>query len=306
MEWFDPWLVMAGILVGFVVGMTGMGGGALMTPVLILVFKVDPLTAVSSDLVVNLFMKPGGALVHIQRKTVNFRLVGWLCAGSIPAAFVGIWIPHLIPGVEDVNGVVGVLTGLALLLGATGLLVRAVFTARRERRENVIWEDAKDITVRPVPTVILGAIGGLIVGMTSVGAGSIIIVALLMLHPSLRAASLVGTDLVQAIPLVASAALSHMLFGSVEISIAASILIGAIPAAWAGAQLSSRAPDGVIRPAIFVLLLCSGAKLVGMSTEGVLVMGFSVIAAVVTFAIARATRRRIGDRATRRDDEPQD
>ncbi len=242
----------------------------------------DPgLTA--ADLVVSLFMKPGGAFVHLRRGTVNLRLAGWLCLGSVPAAFAGVLLLRAIPGVNDLSAFVGVLTGCALFLGAAGLVARALITGWRSRREGLVQVDANDIVIRPVPTVLLGTLGGLVVGMTSVGAGSIIIVALLMLYPALRASSRVGTDLVQAIPLVAGAALGHLLFGSIAFAIAVSLLIGAIPAAWGGAQLSSRAPDVVIKPVLFVLLLRSRAELVGMETLAVVVMGCCVIAAILAF-----------------------
>ncbi len=125
-------------------------------------------------------------------------------------------------------------------------------------------ETRPDVVIRPIPTVILGAVAGLLVGLTSVGAGSIVVVVLLLLYPRLKASSLVGTDLTQAIPLVAAAALGHILFGSFSLAIAFSLLVGAIPGAWIGAQISSRAPGGVIRRALAILLLASGLKLLGV------------------------------------------
>jgi uncharacterized membrane protein YfcA len=188
---------------------------------------------------------------------------------------------------------VRILTGCALLLGATGLAVRTITVARRNRVPGLVQVEATAIVVRPVSTVVLGALGGLIVGMTSIGAGSVIIVALLTLYPGLRTASLVGTDLVQAVPLVASASLGHLLFGDIDFSLAVSLLIGAIPAAWAGAQLSSRAPDGIIRPALFILLLCSGAKLVGVSTEIVVGMGGVALLVFLALFVLQLARRRV-------------
>src|SRR4249919_2430476 len=125
MGWFDPLLALAGVLVGVLVGLTGMGGGALMTPILVFFFGVDPLTAVSSDLVASLFMKPVGAAVNLQRGTVNLKLVFWLCVGSVPAAFSGVFVLHALGNGEDLAAMVKKALGVALLLAATALVFRA-------------------------------------------------------------------------------------------------------------------------------------------------------------------------------------
>ncbi|GMA25124.1 hypothetical protein GCM10025864_28830 [Luteimicrobium album] len=212
----DPALVLGGLVVGFVVGLTGMGGGALMTPMLIFVFKVDPLMAVSSDVVASLFMKPAGAVVHLRRRTVNLRLVGWLCLGSVPAAFSGVLLLRVLPLGDGFDDAVKVVLGVALLLASAGLVVRAVLQMTRRSTpfgEGPAEPSSPDVVVRPVPTVALGAVAGLLVGMTSVGAGSIVIVILLLMYPALQASQVVGTDLVQAVPLVAAASLGHLLYG---------------------------------------------------------------------------------------------
>ncbi|MCX7521607.1 sulfite exporter TauE/SafE family protein [Microbacterium sp. STN6] len=302
MEWFDLSLAIAGALVGFVVGLTGMGGGALMTPMLMLVFKVDPLTAVSSDLVVSLFMKPAGAIVHLRRHTVSLRLVGWLCVGSVPAAFGGILLLRAIPAIDDINAAVQLCAGIALVIGATGLALRSgvgLWQSSHGGPRAVV--PLSEVQVRPIPTVLLGAVGGLIVGITSVGAGSIIVVVLLFLYPMLKANALVGTDLVQAIPLVAGATLGHLIFGDISFQLAASLLIGAIPLAWLGAQASSRAPDAVIKPVLFLLLLCSGAKLLGMPTTGVLILGGAAVVALGLLVVTVRLVRRGRTAATGRD-----
>jgi uncharacterized membrane protein YfcA len=125
MDWFDPALVVAGLLIGIVVGLTGMGGGALMTPVLVFFFRVDTLTAISSDVLISLFMKPAGAIVHLRRGTVHLRLVAWLCLGSVPAAFLGAVIIGLVDARGAVEGFLKVALGVALLVAASGLIVRA-------------------------------------------------------------------------------------------------------------------------------------------------------------------------------------
>jgi len=263
-------LVAGGLCVGTVVGLTGMGGGALMTPMLVFLFKIDTLTAISSDIVVSLFMKPAGAAVHLKRRTVNLKLVLWLCIGSVPAAFCGVFLIRALPFQDQLDGVLKRFLGVALLLAAVGLVVRAVLQMLRRRSAlgegPAVVTHAPEVVVKRVPTVILGALAGLLVGMTSVGAGSVIIVILLLMHPALRASELVGTDLVQAVPLVGAAAVSHLLYGDFSLALAVSLLIGAIPGAFVGAQISSRAPGGIIRRALALVLLATGLKLLGLPT----------------------------------------
>jgi uncharacterized membrane protein YfcA len=204
----DLGLIVGGLAVGFIVGLTGMGGGALMTPMLIFVFRVDPLVAVSSDIVASLFMKPAGAIVHLRRKTVNLQLVLWLCIGSVPAAFCGVFLIRALSFGGSLEDVLLVVLGCALLLASAGLVVRAAIGMAQHRRalgEGPVAPSNADVVVRKIPTLLLGIVAGLMVGMTSVGSGSIIIVVLLLLYPALKASQLVGTDLVQAVPLVAAA-----------------------------------------------------------------------------------------------------
>jgi uncharacterized protein len=267
----DFGLALGGLIVGLVVGLTGMGGGALMTPILVLVFGIQPLAAVSSDLVASFFMKPVGALVHIRRGTVNWELVKWLAIGSVPCAFAGVFVLRAL-GAANLQGTVKVALGYALLLAATALVIKTYMTLRErmQRRAAGIPENTSStpppVHVRVVPTIIVGAVGGLVVGMTSVGSGSLIIIALLMLYPVLRANQLVGTDLVQAVPLVGAAALGHVLYGDFQLGLTASLLVGCIPGVYIGARFSSQAPGGIIRRALTLVLLASGLKLVGVGT----------------------------------------
>lgn len=267
-------LILGGLAVGFIVGLTGMGGGALMTPMLIFVFRVDPLVAVSSDVVASLFMKPAGAIVHLRRRTVNLKLVLWLCVGSVPAAFSGALLIKVLPFGDSLDTALQTILGVALLIASGGLVVRAVLQMVRSRsalgKGPTQPAAPPELVVRPVPTAILGAVAGLLVGMTSVGAGSVVIVVLLLLYPALKASQLVGTDLVQAVPLVAAASLGHILYGDFSLGLTTSLLIGAIPGAWFGAHVSSRAPGGIIRRALAILLLASALKLLGASLPVVL------------------------------------
>ena len=268
MDWL---LLIASFFIGIVVGLTGMGGGALMTPALIFFFKVDPLVAISSDLVASAVMKPAGAFVHLRRKTVNLRLVAWLCVGSVPAAFCGVLITKAVTDEQALQEFLQKALGVALLVATFGLIGRAYLRLleRARVRDGVIppyRSGPPDVVVRPVPTLVVGVLGGLVVGITSVGSGSLIIITLMMLYPGLKAAELVGTDLVQAVPLVASAAVSHLFFGDFSLSLTVPMLLGAVPGAYLGAQVSSRAPSGIVRRALAFVLLASALKLLGVST----------------------------------------
>jgi uncharacterized membrane protein YfcA len=282
----DPILTLAGLGVGVVVGLTGMGGGALMTPLLVLAFGIPPVAAVSSDLVASAVMKPFGSVVHARRGTVNWALVRWLCVGSVPSAFLGVLLLRLVPNPAAVQKDVQYALGAALLLAVVGLLAKAYLGRRRPSGPT-----ATEIRVRPVPTALLGALGGLVVGLTSVGSGSLIIVILLLLYPTLRANDLVGTDLVQAVPLVAAAAFGHILFGDLHLDLALSIIVGSVPGVLIGSRLSSRAPAGLVRAGLVVVLLASALKLFG--TPGVAVLGATGAAALAYVASWLLRRRAI-------------
>ena len=292
MDWT---LALAALGIGIVVGLTGMGGGALMTPVLVLFFNVPPLAAVSSDLVASAVMKPVGSLVHLRNGTVRMDLVRWLCLGSVPAAFCGVLIARALGDGSDVQDAVQKALGIALVIAAAGLFFRAYLRLAERARHRDGHRDADpagppDVVVRPVPTVVIGVIGGVVVGMTSVGSGSLIIIALMLLYPTLRASALVGTDLVQAVPLVASAALGHILFGDLQLSVTGALLLGSIPGAYIGAQLSSRLPGALIRRALAFVLLASALKLLGATnTVTAVVLGLLlVLAGPIWMALRRA------------------
>jgi uncharacterized membrane protein YfcA len=293
----DPLLALASFGIGIVVGLTGMGGGALMTPVLVLFFNVLPLTAVSSDLVASAVMKPVGSFVHLRRGTVNLGLVKWLCVGSIPGAFSGVLIARALGRGQQVQDVIRTALGVALLLAAIGLTVRAYIrlvehARRRDGRAEPLPQGRPSVPLRPLPTIALGAIGGLVVGLTSVGSGSLIIIALMVLYPTLKASELVGTDLVQAVPLVASAALGHILFGDFRLGLTTSMLVGCVPGVWVGAHLSARAPGGLVRRALAFVLLASALKLLGVSNKGTGII--LALVAVIAPLLWMLVRRRHG------------
>ncbi len=302
----DPTVILAGLLVGFVVGLTGMGGGALMTPVLVLFFNVTPLAAVSSDLVAAAIMKPVGSWVHMRRGTIDWGLVRWLIVGSVPSAFAGVLVLKAFGDSADVQQVVKIALGAALLIAAGSIVVKSHLSlvaglraeTARAAGEVVAEPAVGPVQVRRVATVLVGVAGGLIVGMTSVGSGSLIIIALLALYPSLSANRLVGTDLVQAVPLVASAAVGHLLFGDFQFDLTVSLLIGSIPGVYLGAQLSSRAPGAVIRPALAIVLVASGLKLLGVGTAQ---LGLALVVLLASgYLSSRWVRRRETLRASGR------
>jgi hypothetical protein len=182
--------------------------------------------------------------------------------------------------------------GVALLLAASSIAAKALLQARRAHRAALGMAGgesaaARPFQLRPLPTVLIGVVGGLVVGMTSVGSGSLMIVLLLVLYPMLRSSELVGTDLVQAIPLVASAAVGHLLFGDFQLGLTASLLVGSIPGVYLGAKLSSRANDAVIRPALALVLVTSGLKLLGVDNfqMGLLVLVLVLLAVPVWGAL---------------------
>jgi uncharacterized membrane protein YfcA len=286
-------LAAASFGIGIVVGLTGMGGGALMTPVLVLFFGVPPLAAVSSDLVASAVMKPVGSFVHLRRGTVHLGLVKWLCIGSIPAAFAGVLLARSLGRGQQVQDVIRTALGVALLLAAAGLIVRAYLrllehARRRDGRADPLPQDRPSVTLRPYATIAIGAVGGLIVGMTSVGSGSLIIIALMALYPNLKASQLVGTDLVQAVPLVASAALGHLLFGDFHLDLTTSMLVGCVPGVWVGAHLSSQAPGGLVRRALAFVLLASALKLLNVSNKDTaLALALVLVVAPILWMLVR-------------------
>jgi uncharacterized membrane protein YfcA len=273
-------IVAAGLLVGFVVGLTGMGGGALMTPILVLGFGVQPLAAVSSDLVAAFVMKPVGGFVHIRRGTVDRRLVRWLVTTSAPCAFLGALLIHVMGNGAAVQSAVKVALGIALLTSAGSMLVKSVLIVRAETRDQFSVLHRTPMRVRPVATMMIGALGGLVVGVTSVGSGSLIIVLLMLLYPGLPAKALVGTDLVQAVPLVGAAALGHLLYGDVHFGLTGSLLLGCLPGVYLGARLSSRNTSGTLVRRVMVFVLTgSGLKLLGVPNLVLLIVLF-VLAAI--------------------------
>jgi uncharacterized membrane protein YfcA len=213
-------------------------------------------------------------------------MVGWLCLGSVPAAFGGVLLLKSLGNGDSIQGHVKAFLGWALILASATMVAKAIMTMRTRARDQALGTYSTEkapIVLRPALTVLIGAFGGLIVGMTSVGSGSLIIVLLLLLYPTLRANDLVGTDLVQAVPLVFSAALGHLIFGDFKLGLTTSLLIGSIPGVYIGARVSSAAPGWLVRRALVIVLLASGLKLleVPTATLGYILLGVAVVGPVV-------------------------
>jgi uncharacterized membrane protein YfcA len=289
---FNPSMTVAGLIVGFLVGLTGMGGGALLTPIMVLIFRVTPLAAISSDLLTSLVMKPVGGAVHLRRGTVNWPLVGWLAAGSVPAAFAGAVLIGTLGHASGVQNNLKVIIGVALCASVALMVLRQLIDRRNRRRDARAGRPHgpdQPVVIRPLRTVAIGVVGGFAVGMTSVGAGSVIIALLLLAYPTLRPARLVGTDIVQAIPLVGAATLGHLLFGDVRLALTAALLLGALPGVYLGARLSAQGPAAIIRPVVTGVLLASALALLKVGTP--VVIGAAVAGFVVMLALRPRARR---------------
>jgi uncharacterized membrane protein YfcA len=274
----DPYIVLGSAVVGLLVGMTGAGGGALMTPMLILLFGVTPTAAIASDLVAAVVMRPFGSAVHLRARTVNLRLVRLMATGSVPAAFLGAYLLHLLGNSKSATHNIETILGAALLVGAGAMVLRFTLDRRTgEARSGVIHE----IEPRPLITIAIGILGGVIVGMTSVGSGSLMIVLLLFVYPTISAKQLVGTDLTQAVPLTLAAAAGALAFGHVKFGVTGSLIIGSVPAVLIGSMLSSSVPDRYIRPVIAFVVFASGLKYVGLGTN---VLGWTLVVVLLAGA----------------------
>jgi len=246
----------AGLLVGFLVGVTGVGGGSLMTPILVLLFGVSPQTAVGTDLLFAASTKIVGSGVHGWRSTVDWRIVRRLATGSVPAAVFTLLVLSRFGKVgKEASEIILVVLGGMLVLTSIATLFQkklAVFAKTHER-----LDEQESL----IPTIALGAVLGVAVTISSVGAGAIGVTALLMLYPALRVSKIVGSDIAHAVPLTLVAGFGHWLIGGVDVTLLLNLLMGSVPGVIAGSLLSSRSPDHILRPALAAVLLVSGLKL---------------------------------------------
>ena len=251
--------IFSGFAVGTLVGITGVGGGSLMTPLLVLLFGVAPATAVGTDLLYAALTKSGGTLVHARRGHVDWRIVGRLALGSLPAAaLVLILVARLVPGgLAGAHRTITLALGIALLLTAVALLLRRRLQTLAEARSAV--SAAAD---RVWPTVLAGAVLGALVALSSGGAGALGVATLFFLYPGLAAIRIVGSDIVHAVPLTLLAGLGHWWFGNIDWPLLATLLTGSLPGVWLGSHLAPQIPERVLRPLLAAMLVLAGGKLI--------------------------------------------
>lgn len=285
-------LLLVAFGVGIVIGLTGMGGGALMTPALVFL-GVPPTTAVANDLVSAAVNKSVGAMAHLRHGSPDIKLAGLLVVGSVPTAAAGGWLINQVGSPEEQQAFVKVAIGAALLLAAGTYVLRTTLNMRYKikiAKESGASFEEQSSTLRVVPTITVGAAGGLLVGLTSVGSGSLIMVALLMLYPRLAPNKLVGTDLVQAIPLVVAAAVGHVMYEGVDWSVLLPLIIGGSPGTYLGARLASWVQQGVVRRGIAVVLTLTGLGMLGLDPVwvGITGAGLLILGPIGWGAIRRA------------------
>lgn len=259
--------IVSGLLVGFLVGLTGVGGGSLMTPILVFIFGFAPKAAVGTDLLFAAITKTGGVFVHHgKHRSVDWKIVGYLCLGSIPAALIVLYLlANVFDKSESVTRVITTSLGVALIFTSLALFLRGRLIKRRKQDETAL--ERMTHTERfgrwqGFITMLVGLFLGVLVTLSSVGAGALGTIALLFLYPRLPTVRIVGTDLAHAIPLTAVAGLGHMSMGNVDFGLLGSLLIGSLPGIYLGSLLSARVPEKVLRPVLASLLLLIGIKFV--------------------------------------------
>lgn len=260
----------SGLIVGLLVGLTGVGGGSLMTPLLVFLFNFKPAVAVGTDLLFAAITKTGGVWIHHGKHgSVDWKIVGWLGLGSIPFALTTLYIlKHLTAIGKEITGTITFTLGVALLLTAFSLIVRSILLSRAAKIEPIDDEHSNpDNAGRfkhfQIPaTILIGAVLGVLVTLTSVGAGALGTVALLFLYPRMTTIKIVGTDLAHAIPLTAVAGIGHLSLGNVDLVLLSSLLMGSLPGIWVGSHLSAKIPDKILRPILASILMLIGLKFV--------------------------------------------
>lgn len=258
----DPLLTLGGIFAGTVVGLTGLGGAAIVTPMLLLLFGVPAPVAVSTDVVSAALMKPVGAWVHLRQRTPYMKIVLWLSLGSVPGVLFGTWLFTRLVGEGDPHGE----SLLRQMIG--GVLLVAVFVTalRMALRRFAAKRSDKPVSLstrRLSVTLVVGLVVGTLVGITSVGSGTLIAASLLLLFPAMLPSRLVGTDLVQAVPMLIAGAIAHAGLGEVDLTVLVSLLLGQIPGVWIGARVSSRYNGNELRWLLLVLVGSAGLALLG-------------------------------------------
>jgi uncharacterized protein len=267
-------ILVVAFLVGIVVGLTGMGGGALMTPALIFL-NVPPTAAVANDLVAAGVNKSVGAAVHWRHGSPNLKLAMWLMLGSVPTAFAGAFIVSAVGEADEQEEFVKLAIGAALLFTAATYTLRTYLQLRARVAGRGV--SGREVVVRALPTLVVGALGGLLVGITSVGSGSLIMVSLLLLYPALEAVKLVGTDLVQAVPLVIAAAISHVIVTGIDWAVLIPLVLGGMPGTFLGSRVAHWVSEAVVKRGIVIVLTLTGLTLLQVPPEYVGLIGAALL-----------------------------
>jgi uncharacterized membrane protein YfcA len=253
----NPLYILSGFAVGFLVGMTGVGGGSLMTPLLILLFHVHPTTAVGTDLLYASVTKTGGSLVHGINKTIDWRIVARLATGSLPASLLTLLVFHFLAvDAAAMNALVTKVLGAALLATALALLFRKKLLASYSRRVGVLSENQTAGF-----TVLTGAILGVLVTISSVGAGALGVTALILLYPELPVVKIAGSDIAHAVPLTLVAGLGHLMSGGIDVGVLESLLLGSLPGIMLSSLFAPRLPDLALRLILAATLAFTGSRL---------------------------------------------
>jgi uncharacterized membrane protein YfcA len=258
MDWLYP---LSGLVVGMIVGLTGVGGGSLMTPLLMLVFGISPAIAVGTDLLYAAFTKMGGSVAHHNRGTVQWNIVGRLAIGSVPASIATtVFLRWLGTDATKFNSLITSSLGVALILTAGAIIFRARLAqyAAHDAEAKPGWREKYIIPI----TVFTGVVLGVLVTISSIGAGALGTVALFFLYPKFKPVQIVGTDIAHAVPLTLVAGFGHAMLGTVNWYLLASLLVGSLPGIWIGSHLSSRVPEKWLRTALATMLLIIGGKFV--------------------------------------------
>lgn len=258
--------IFSGFAVGLLVGITGVGGGSLMTPLLVFLFGFKPAVAVGTDLLFAALTKTGGVWVHHgTHKSVDWRVVGLLSLGSLPMAVITIFvIKHLLSIGKEISDMITYALGLALILTACAVLIRSFLLRKTERvvESSIISTGRFDPALQIPATILTGALLGILVTLSSVGAGALGTIAILFLYPRMTTLKVVGTDLAHAIPLTAIAGIGHWSLGHVDFVLLGSLLVGSLPGIWIGSHISAKIPEKLLRPILASILLLIGLKFV--------------------------------------------
>jgi uncharacterized membrane protein YfcA len=259
MDFGNLGFVVAGLVVGFIVGMTGIGGGSLMTPIL-LWFGINPATAVGTDLLYAAITKSGGVLVHKKNNNIDWKITGWLTLGSVPAVLLTLWfLKSLHTDTQAMNSVIKQALGFVLLLTALAIFFKKQLLAFAQKHAGDHYH-LSDSNLNLL-TVVTGVILGTMVALTSIGAGALGTVALFILYPFLATKRLVGTEIAHAVPLTLVAGLGHASMGNMDWHLLGYLLIGSLPGIYIGSHLSGRVSDEILRPCLAVMLIFIGSKL---------------------------------------------